>query len=126
MAYYYVNSRKLLKMISILTVEKTYTNQDEVYQNIPQKWRIDGCGTGNMETALVKLYRSGMIATADKDLEFFEGTKTKGKLFFLTEKGLNELKPWILRRWQFIFAFVVSSATIVTAVYAALDYYKKK
>lgn len=126
MAYFEPNKKKVLKMIAELTYEKPYTDFPEIESHIPRKWKVDGCGTQNIVNVLVELYRGGLIKTTlGNEDSFIEGREIRGKPFFLSPKGKEELRPWLLQYWPIIVGFLVSVATIVTAVYAALEYYKK-
>lgn len=125
MAYFAPDKRKVLKIIFELTAEKPYSDFFEVENRIPQEWKLKGCGTQNIQNVLVDLYREGMIGTSPEHRQYFlEGREIKNRSFFLSQKGRGELSPWALKHWQIIVGFLVSIATIVTAVYTALEYYK--
>lgn len=125
MAYFEPDKRKVLEMISELTYEKPYTGF-EVQERIPQEWKLKGCGTQNIINVLVELYREGLIQTTSGNEEnFIEGREIQGRSFFLSPSGRKELKHWLIRNWLIIVGFLVSIATIVTAIYTALEYYKK-
>lgn len=112
-------------MVSELCYEKPYTGFSEVEERIPTEWKLKGCGNQNIVNVLVELYREGWIqTTTGNDESFIEGREIKGKSFFLSSKGREELRPWFIRNWQVVVGFLVSLATIVTAVYTALEYYK--
>lgn len=114
MSYFKPDNKKILKLIRELTLEKPHTDQNEVCQKIPQRWKLAGCGTGNVQNTLVDLYRKKLIATATFDPLFYEGTYTNNKLFHLTDKGEQELKAWYQKRkfWIFIFLGITALATM--------------
>jgi hypothetical protein len=126
MSYFSPNKRKILKIILDLTLEKPYADFHEVESKIPKSWRLKGCGTGNIQKVIVNLYREKLIESAGENhRSFMEGREIGNKSFFLSLAGRNELKPWAQRNWQVVAGFLVSVATITTAVYAAMQYYKK-
>lgn len=116
MAYFDPNDKEILKIIRSLTIEKPYTSQKLVYSAIPKSWKLDGCGTGNLQNCLVRIYRKEFIATATPDPAFFEGTYVGNKIFHLTERGKQELLPWFRKPkiWSFIFAAITALATFGT------------
>ncbi len=126
MTYFNPDKRKVLKIISELTYEKPYTDSSEIEKCIPQEWKLKGCGTQNIVNVLVELYRDGWIQTTSGNKEnFIEGREIQGRSFFLSPTGRNELKIGLFRNWPVVVGFLVSVATIVTAIYTALEYYKK-
>ncbi len=122
MAYFEPDKKELLKIIRKLTQEKPYTDQNEVYQGIPNEWKLAGCGMGNLQNTLVKLYRKKLIATATLDATFYEGINVGNKLFHLTDRGEEELKPCYLKRkiWVFIFLMITALATLGTFLFSIL------
>ena len=116
MAYFDPDNKEILKVIQSITIEKPYTCQKLVYSAIPKSWKLKGCGTGNLQNCLVRIYRKEFIATAAFDPAFFEGTYVGSKIFHLTEKGRRELLPWFKkpRIWSFIFAAITALATFGT------------
>lgn len=122
--YFRPKKKDILGLIETLTIEKPYTGISEIEERIPSKWRLKGCETQNIVNVLVDCYRDGLIQTTSINRDdFLEGREIKGKSFFLTPAGKNELRFWLVRHWQLVTGILVSSATITTAIYSALEYY---
>jgi len=124
MGYFAPNKRKVLSIIFELTSEKPYTGYAELESHIPQKWKLRGCGTQNLINVIVELYREGLLeATEGNRQSFLEGRDITGRDFFLSYEGRRAMRPWPLRHWQIIVGILVSVATVVTAIYTALEYH---
>ncbi|QQS61247.1 MAG: hypothetical protein IPN70_05170 [Candidatus Moraniibacteriota bacterium] len=128
MSYFELDTIQVLRIIEELTKEKAYTDATELQNAIPKKWKLEGCGTGNITNALAHLYREGYIdgMTGEAREVLLEGREIKNQSFFLTPKGREKTKNWFVRNWQIIMGFLVSLATIFTALFTGLMYFSQK
>ncbi len=127
MGYFRPNKREILRIIKRNTIEKEYTDTNEVLDAVPRKWKLKGCGYGNIRKTLFELLRDGFIATAEKDGGFLLESNpfNENRRFFLAYKGEHELRPWLMKNWQIVVGFLVSLATIVIAIFNILNFFKK-
>lgn len=116
MSYFAPNEKSVLRIIKRITLEKPYTHSKQVFEAVPKKWKLNGCGTGNIDNCLVQLYRKGFITTASQDLAFFQGTYVGNKIFHLTPKGDEKLQPFYrkVNFWFFIFTAITAISTLGT------------
>lgn len=128
MSYFELDTKKTLGLIDELTKEKPYTDAVELLNNIPNDWKLQGCGTGNVTNKVSNLYREGFIdATTEESKHILrEGREIQNQSFFLTPRGRDQMKNWFVRNWQGVVGFLVSVATICTALYTALLYYSQR
>lgn len=86
---------------------------------VPKKF--DGVGTGNLQRHLFLLQDEDYIRLTDNEVR--STGEVRGQIR-LTAKGYNVFEPFLKRHWQIITAILVSTATVATAIFSALQYLK--
>lgn len=127
MSYYQPNSEQLIEIIVSLEETKSTVNFGDLENAIPKQWRLNGCGTGNLQKAISDLFKRGYIDSAEQDRETFrlgQEMKFGNRPFFLTPLGYNQTKPFYIKYWQVAVGLLVSIGSIVTAIYTVFTYYK--
>ena len=125
MTYFRPNHRKVLRLIKEISEEVGYTDSVVLCSSLPQKWRLEGCGTGNIKNCLIQLNRRGFILPYSKTPDYTGAmVSEENQSFYITEKGERQLKSWLIRYWQPTTALLVSIATIVIAIYTVFSYYQ--
>lgn len=128
MNYFEQDKIQILRIIKELTREKPYTDANELREAIIEKWELEGFGTGETTNGVVNLYREGYIDGMTREARevLLEGREIKNQSFFLTPKGREKTKNWFVRNWQIMVGFLVSLATIFTALFTGLMYFSQK
>lgn len=124
--YFRPNERKVLKIIKELTREKIYTDAGEIMSKKPKEWT--GCGTGNIQNALIELFKNGNIVFRDVK-NIFDLQKNYSDMqntpLSITKKGEEYLRPLVIRHWKPVIGILVGLATIWTAVVLTLEFFLK-